>query len=194
MIDRADLRGVGNVNHTRLHHMLVASVLPMSLYYFPDLVPFELSVPSRKSQDLVAGGLDRAGLVAVDMARIGGDHALPGLQAGSDDCKIRLGTAHQEMDLAFGQFTFFQNHLSGLTAVIVLPVAGGLLQIGFNQSLYDTLMSAFVIITIKKDHFLLFLLIKWTCRLPATSHISQLFRACDAHASMAHSWPPSGLS
>lgn len=51
--------------------MLVASVLPMSLYYFPDLVPFELSVPSRKSQDLVAGSLDRAGLVAVDMARIG---------------------------------------------------------------------------------------------------------------------------
>ena len=54
----------------------------------------------------MAGSLDRAGLVAVDMARICGNDSLPGLQTGSDHGQVRLGTAHQEWTWPSGSSHF----------------------------------------------------------------------------------------
>ena len=52
-----------------------------------------LSVRGVGGADLVAGGFDGAGLVAVDVAGVGGDHRLIGGQQRRDDRQVGLGAA-----------------------------------------------------------------------------------------------------
>ena len=66
-VQHAGLRGLGNVHHTGLHDMLGGFVVFMPLYIVRDLLGGDLSVVGRQGNDLVAGGLDRAGFVAVDV-------------------------------------------------------------------------------------------------------------------------------
>ncbi len=125
-VEGAVLRGLGEVDHPRLDHVLPGLVLPVGLPHPADVQGGELPVGAGHRQDLVAGGLDGPGLVDVDVAAGGGDDPLVGAQGGGDHRGVGLGAPHEKVDVQGLVLTQGPDPLPGLGAVDVLPVAGGL--------------------------------------------------------------------
>ena len=151
-VQRAALGGVGDVHHARLDDMLGGLVVFVPLHIVPHLLCGDLAVGGGQGDDLVACGLDGPGLMAVDVAADGGQHALPWPQDGGDDGGVGLGAAHQEVDVglrgAAGGFDLLPRGL----AVLVLAVAHGLDHVGLGQPDHDRGMRALQIITVEIDH------------------------------------------
>ena len=100
----------------------------------------------------MAGGLDGAGLVAVDMAGVGGDHRLVGLEQGSDDRQVGLGAANQKVDVRFRRIAEGPDQVTGLLADGVQAVAAGLDKVGIRQRLKDLGMGAFTVVIAEAVH------------------------------------------
>ena len=111
-----------------------------------------LSVRGVGGADLVAGGLDGAGLMAVDMAGVGGDHCLVGGQQRGDDRHVRLGAAHQKMNGGVGGSAEGANQCPGFVADGINAVAAGLGEIGVHQRLQDPGMCALAVIVAEAVH------------------------------------------
>ena len=124
----------------------------MPLYIVRDLLGGDLSVVGRQGNDLVAGGFDRAGLVAVDVTADGGQYALPGPQDRGDDRGVGLGAAYQKMHVGVRGLTRGLDLLTGRRADLVLAVADGLHHIGLGQPRHDRAVCALKIITVEIDH------------------------------------------
>ena len=116
------------------------------------LLGAEAPIRRRQGQDLVAGGLDGAGLMGGDMAHFRRNHSLVGFQNGSDHRGVGLGAPHQKVDLGLGLLAKGQNGFPGLLAIGIGAIAGGLLQVGFLQGCQDAGMAAFGIIALELDH------------------------------------------
>src|SRR5699024_1342256 len=91
----ADLCGVGDVDQPGGDHVLRAVGPEHGLHQFRR----QLAVGGAGRADLVAGGLDGAGFVDVDVAGVGGNGRLIGPQVGGDGDEVYLGAAHQEVDV-----------------------------------------------------------------------------------------------
>ena len=65
----------------------------------------------------------------VDVAALGADHALVGLQDGGDHGRIRLRPADEEMHLGVRAVEHVANHVRRFRAMGILPVAERLLQV-----------------------------------------------------------------
>ena len=94
VINRPDLCGVGDVDHTRLYNMLKGRILSVRTHGFPHLFRPDLSIPAGEGKHLVPGRLHSSGLMAVDVSRIGSQDSLIGPQCGRDHRQIRLGSSH----------------------------------------------------------------------------------------------------
>ena len=130
-VDGSDLRGVGDVNHGGLHLVLVAVELRHGL----DHGGGELPVGAGDGDDLVARALDGPGFVDVDVARVGGDHRLIGLQHGLNHQQVCLGAPHQEVDVRVRRGAEGADEVPRFLAEGVQAVAPGLLKIGFGEGL-----------------------------------------------------------
>ena len=73
------------------------------------LVRVHLSVMLGEGQHLMPGVLHGACLMDIDMGRLDGDRAFVVRQHGSNDGRIGLGAAHQEMDLTLRAVTSLQD-------------------------------------------------------------------------------------
>ena len=83
----------------------------------------------------MAGSLDGAGFMDVDVSGGGGDGGLEGAKERSDRHQVGLGAAHQEVDIrVFAADLFFYGSGGGLR-MDVQPVSVILLQIGVDQGL-----------------------------------------------------------
>ena len=149
-VDCANLRGVGNVDQLRRDHVLLAVGMDgqHALHHFRR----HLSVRGVGGADLVAGGLDGAGLMAVDMAGVGGDHCLVGGQQRGDDRQVGLGAADQEVNVCLGSGADRPDQVTGLLTDGVHAVAAGLGEIGVHQRLQDPGMCALAVIVAEAVH------------------------------------------
>lgn len=66
-VQRPILRGLGEIDHPRLHHVLPGGILPVALIDPADLPSCELAVGAGHRQHLVPGGLDGPGFVDIDV-------------------------------------------------------------------------------------------------------------------------------
>ena len=141
-IQGAQLRRGGKIDQLRLNRMLEALVRPVGQNQVLDLQGGDFAVLPGNCQNLVAGGLDGAGLVAVDMGGIRTDGTLMGPQRSGNHRQVGLGAPHQEMDrqrIVLADGPYFRR---GSGAVAIRAVTAGLLQIGLGQSLQDLRMAA----------------------------------------------------
>ena len=107
-----------------------------------------------QGQALVAGGLDRAGLMHVDMAGLGAEHAFVGAQSRRDDGHVGLGAADEEMHRALLAGEGLADGVGSLLAVVVGAVARGLFKVGGGQLLQDRRVAALEVIAVQADHIL----------------------------------------
>ena len=122
-----------------------------------DLRSGDAAVLAVERDDLMAGGLDCAGFVDVDMAGICAKHALPRAKGGGNDDGISLGAADEKMHRGLGAMEQVADELCGVFAMGVKAIAGGLLHIGLNECVKDCGMAAFKVIAVKTKHMLSFL-------------------------------------
>ena len=67
-----DFRGIGDVDHLRLDHVLVG----VKFQGLQDQIGGQFAVFCFHGQDFVSSGLNGSGLMDIDMAGLGGDHCL----------------------------------------------------------------------------------------------------------------------
>ena len=130
--------------------MLVVLVVEMPFDRIINLLRGDLAVRARQRQDLVPAVLDGAGLVDIDMARLGAEHSLVGLQHRSYDGGVGLRAADQEMDIYVLPAAGAADEPARLGAVLILAVADGLYHICVLKALHDPGESALAIIACKK--------------------------------------------
>ena len=100
----------------------------------------------------MAGGLDGAALVDIDVAGISAQHTLPRPQHRGDHRQVGLGAAHQEMNIDRLVLAQGADSFSGALAVGILSITGGLFLVGLQQPLQNGGMGAGVVIAFKADH------------------------------------------
>ena len=132
-VERAVLRGEGEIDHAGEHHVLVRLVPVEGLDEAGDVRGFQLAVGARDGEDLVARVFDGPGLVQADVARIGCDHALPVLEQGADDQLVRLGPAGDEVHFSLRPAAGGADPFGRAGAEGVAPVAGQDLAVGLEQ-------------------------------------------------------------
>ena len=74
----------------------------MRLHFYSILLHLggrDLAVPAGQGQNLVPRGFHGSGLMDMDMTAVGTEHALVGPQSRGDHRQVRLGAAHQEVDI-----------------------------------------------------------------------------------------------
>ena len=152
MVEGAGLRRLGKIDHAGLDDVLVEGII------VPDAIGLlqppggELAVFPGDGQHLMAGALDGAGFVAVDVAGVYGKNALPGPQQGIDHGGIGLRSANHEMHARAGQAAGGADFIGRGGAVGVGAIAQRLVQIGLLQPLQNGGMSPLQIIAVKTDH------------------------------------------
>ena len=145
-------RGMGQINHPRANHMVPVFILKEGLQIPGGIFRIQLSPGMGQGQYLVAARLDGPGLVGVDMAAVGAQHALPGLQQAFDYHRVGLGSPRQKMNGRLPCATEPADLLFGPAAVFVAAVTGHFFQIGPDQRFQHGRMRAFQIITFKMKH------------------------------------------
>ena len=126
----AALGGVGDFHQPGLDQ--VGVLVP--LQDRGDLLRRNLAVRSGgDGEDLVAGGLHRAHLMAVDVGGVGGDDPLPGPQEGGDGGEVGLGASDEELHVGLGAVAQAADQVGAALAVAVLSVARVALHAGLCQ-------------------------------------------------------------
>ena len=126
-VQGAVLRGMGEVDHAGLYRVLGTGVLLVRPEGGADLLRCDLALLPRQREHFVAGGLHRAGLVDVDMAGVGAEHALIGPQQGGDHRQVGLGAPGQKVDGTLRGGAGLPDQRGGPGTVGVGAVAWGLL-------------------------------------------------------------------
>ncbi len=96
-VERPQLRGLGEVDHAGAGHVLVRRVGVEAAQIGFQLPGVELARVGRQRQHLVAGKLDRPGLVHGDVSGLGGKHGLMPPQKRRDHDKVCLRPAGKKM-------------------------------------------------------------------------------------------------
>ena len=144
---------VGDIDHARCHHVVPVSVRVKVRQVCPHNSRIKLSVRVRQSQDLVAAGLDCAGLVGRDVTRLRRDHPLPGPQQRVDHRRVGLGPADQKLHLCPRTPAGFPDLPPRGFRKGIMPVTGRLHHVGLREPLQDRGVGPFHIVTCKVQFF-----------------------------------------
>ena len=153
-IDSAEFRRVGHVHHARQYHVLVihaggSAVLRGGV---GDGGGGELAVRAGHGDHLVAGGLDRAGLVHMDVAGVGRDHGLPRAQEGGRGELVRLRAADEEVHVGVRAGEAGADGVGRAAAVVVEPVARRGAEVGVAQGAQHVRVRTLGVIVLKAEH------------------------------------------
>ena len=132
--------------------MFEAGICPVGQNYILHLFCGDFSILRGNGQNLVAGSLHSAGLVAIDMAGDCTQSTLMGPQSSCNHGHVCLCATHHEVN---GQRIIAAGlaDLGGSAgAVMILAVAGGLFQVGALQGFQNLFMAAFAIVIVKINH------------------------------------------
>ena len=153
----AALGGEGDIHHAGHDHVLIVGAEVMPIVIVLHLLGGDLAVVGGQGQHLVAGGLDGAGLVAVDVAAGGGEDALIGPQNGGDHRGVGQRTAHQEVNVGVRGLAGCLDLFPCGGAVLILAVAHGLDHVGLVELCHQGGVCALQIIAVEVDHLILLL-------------------------------------
>ena len=151
-IERSVLRRMREVDHAGAHHMIAVRILMVGTQTALDRFCRELAVRVRQGEHLVTARLDRARLVHGDVPRIGGDHALVGVQQRGDDNAVRLCSAREEMNLCVRRTACLADLFPRRLRIWVKPVARRLLHIRIREPPQDFRVRALHIVRVKGQH------------------------------------------
>ena len=179
LIDSADLRSVRDINQSGGHHVLRTVVLRQNRL---NQRRRQLAVGGIDGADLVAGSLDSAGLMGVDMGGVRGDDRLIRLQERLNDNEVRLRAANQKMDVRVRRGTDLSDGLPGGLTAGVHAVADSLLQIRVHQCLEDLGMGTFTVIVAEAVH-------DYTCFLKSNNLLLKSYRESCINASRGKCFP-----
>ena len=101
---------MGNINHSRKYHMIIVCVRLEILQIFLQIRRINLPIFFRKLQHLMPGVLDRPGFMNTHVPCLRCHYALIRCKNAADHDRIRLGTAHQKINLrlrASGRLLYF---------------------------------------------------------------------------------------
>ena len=112
----------------------------------------ELAVRAGHGDHLVAGGLDGAGLVHVDVAGVGRDHGLPRAQEGGRGELVRLRAADEKVHVGIRAGEAGADGVGCAAAVIVEPVARGGAEIRIAQGAQYVRVGALGVIILEAEH------------------------------------------
>ena len=127
-------------------------VLPVALIDDSYLVCGDLALLAGHGDDLVSRRLDRSRLVDVDMAALGGDHALVGAQRGGYDREVGLCAADEEMYVGVGHAAELPYVTAGRLAVRVLAVTRRLFHVCGGEPLQYKGVGPLAVVAFKTDH------------------------------------------
>ena len=153
-IDSAEFRRVGHVHHARQHHVLVIHARRSAVLRggVGDGGGGELAVRAGHGDHLVAGGLDRAGLVHIDVAGVGRDHGLPRAQEGGRGELVRLRAADEEVHVGVRAGEAGADGVGRAAAVVVEPVARRGAEVGVAQGAQHVRVRTLGVIVLKAEH------------------------------------------
>ena len=112
----------------------------------------ELAVCAGHGDHLVAGGLNRAGLVHVDVAGVGSDHGLPRAQERSRGEQVRLRAADKKVHVGIRTGKAGADGVGRAAAVVVEPVARGGAEIRVAQGAQHVRVRALGVIVLEAEH------------------------------------------
>ena len=113
-VQRAELRGMRYVEHSRGHHVGPGFVAVEGVDVVFDVAGPHLALVAGQHEDLVSRGFDRPGLVDVDVPRIGRQHPFVTPQQSVDDRGVGLGAADQEVHLGLRNPAGLADELPGV--------------------------------------------------------------------------------
>ena len=147
-VDRAQLRGVGDVSQPGNHGMLVHRPRHGGAQEFRRQLP----VRGGQAEDRVAVLLHGPGLVDADVSAVGGKDRLIGPQERGDGRLVYLGAAHKEVDSGVRYSTQVPNGLLRLPGILVRAVAGGQVHVGLAQGFQHRRMGPRAVVVSKVEH------------------------------------------
>ena len=153
-VDGAELRRVGYVCHARQHHVLVVHARRGAVLRggVRDGGGRELAVRAGHGDHLVAGGLDGAGLVHVDVAGVGRDHGLPRAQERGRGELVRLRAADEKVHVGIRAGEAGADGVGCAAAVVVEPVACGDAEVCVAQGAQHVRVGALGVIVLEAEH------------------------------------------
>ena len=151
-VKRAVFGRMGDIDHAREYHVVMAFVRVERLDVLAQIVRVQLAVPVRNGQHLVSGALDGAGLMGVHMAAGGRDNAFIRTQQRVDDNHVGLRAAGEEVNLSLRAGAGRLDLLRSGRGDLVISVAGERLHIGLRQMFQNFGVCAVTVIVYKKQH------------------------------------------
>ena len=143
-----DFRGIGDVDHLRLDHVLVG----VKFQGLQDQIGGQFAVFCFHGQDFVSSGLNGSGLMDIDMSGDSGDDGLVGTEGGGNGDEIGLGAACDDVDVCIGLFDFTSDKVNGVGCMDILTVAGILGQVSFHHGFQDAGMRSLAVVVGKAVH------------------------------------------
>ena len=132
-VERTVFCGVGNIDHTGLHHMVMAAVGIEGTEIIDQLIGVNFTLVSGDGKYLMSGIFDGSRLVSGNMSGGCGNDTLIGHQRHGDDGRIGLGSTNKETDVRLGALTGGADAFTGACAVGIVAIAGLGNKIGFDQ-------------------------------------------------------------
>ena len=154
-VDGTCLRRHGKIDHLGLRDMFGNDASRPVGGDGAHLVGADFAIVSRCGFALVARVLDRAGLVHVDVPRVGADDALPWAQGGLDDDEVRLRAANEEVHIGRGHTCTLANQAGRALAHLVAAIAAKRLVVNSLERLENLGEGAFAVIAVESDHGIL---------------------------------------
>ena len=154
-VDGTCLRRHGKIDHLGLRDMFGNDASRPVGGDGTHLIGADFAIVSRCGFALVARVLDRAGLVHVDVPRVGADDALPWAQGGLDDDEVRLRAANEEVHIGRGRTCTLANQASRALAHLVAAIAAKRLVVNSLKRLENLGEGAFAVIAVESDHGIL---------------------------------------
>ena len=129
------LRRMGNVDHSRKHHMFIVVISIKIFQEFFQHLCRKLTILLGQHQHLMSIMLDSTCLMGADMTGLCSNDAFIILQHSSDDYSIGLGSADQEFHIRIFASAGRPDLLLCTFAVRIQSISGHGLHIGFRQPL-----------------------------------------------------------
>ena len=146
MVDGADFRRLADVEQSRRDHVLVRVQRADGLH----ALRRHLAVLRRAGKHLVPRRLHRAGFVHVDVPRRRADCRLVGAQERRNRDAVGRCAADHDVHRRPRLAAFLADHVRRAQAVIIQPVAAGVLHVGFKKPLHHNRMRALAVVIHKK--------------------------------------------
>ena len=148
-IERSVLRRMGDVDHSREHHVFMVAVRIEAFKVGAEDFRQDLAVLLPDREHFISGILDGAGLVNAYVAGLCGDDPLKVSQHRRDDHRVRLGSPDQELHVEVLPADRPFDLLLRALRVAVGAVPGQSLHVGLRKVLQDRRMGACDIVAFK---------------------------------------------